>query len=47
MTEQRFDPSQSDGRWQRAWDEAGTFRADSTSDRPKAYILEMLSLIHI
>ncbi|MEO6041230.1 MAG: leucine--tRNA ligase [Croceibacterium sp.] len=41
MTDARFDPSQADGRWQRAWDEAGAFRADSGSTKPKAYVLEM------
>ncbi|MEM6827477.1 MAG: leucine--tRNA ligase [Pseudomonadota bacterium] len=41
MTETRFDPSSADGRWQRAWDEAGTFTADSNSQKPKSYILEM------
>ena len=41
MTETRFDPSAADGRWQRAWQEAGTFTADSNSDKPKSYILEM------
>ncbi|MDJ0641420.1 MAG: hypothetical protein QNJ15_01255, partial [Erythrobacter sp.] len=41
MTDTRFDPSQADGRWQRAWEEAGTFTADSASDKPKSYILEM------
>ncbi|MEL6876566.1 MAG: leucine--tRNA ligase [Pseudomonadota bacterium] len=41
MTDTRFDPSSADGRWQRAWDEAGTFTADSASDKPKSYILEM------
>jgi leucyl-tRNA synthetase len=37
----RFDPGQADGRWQRAWDEAGCFAADSDSDKPKSYVLEM------
>ena len=37
----RFNPLAADARWQRAWDEAGTFRVDEKSDRPKAYILEM------
>lgn len=37
----RFDPSQADGRWQRAWEEAGTFTADSDSEKPKSFILEM------
>src|SRR6186713_1994437 len=41
MTEQRFDPSQADGRWQRAWDEAQAFRADDKSDKPRSYVLEM------
>ena len=41
MTETRFDPSVADGRWQRAWTEAGTFTADSDSPKPKSYILEM------
>ncbi|MEL6529834.1 MAG: leucine--tRNA ligase [Pseudomonadota bacterium] len=41
MTDTRFDPSQADGRWQRAWEEAGTFTADSASEKPKSYILEM------
>ncbi len=37
----RFDPSQADGRWQRAWEQAGTFTADSDSEKPKSFILEM------
>ncbi len=37
----RFDPSAADGRWQRAWADAGTFTADSNSPKPKSYILEM------
>ena len=37
----RFDPGQADARWQRAWDEAGTFTADSNSPKPKSYVLEM------
>ncbi len=41
MTENRFDPSQADGRWQRAWDEAQSFKADSNSPKPKSYVLEM------
>ncbi len=41
MNESRFDPSQADGRWQRAWDEAQSFRADSNSGKPKSYVLEM------
>ena len=41
MTDTRFDPSSADGRWQRAWADAGTFTADSASPKPKSYILEM------
>jgi leucyl-tRNA synthetase len=41
MSDTRFDPSVADGRWQRAWEEAGTFTADSGSPKPKSYILEM------
>ena len=41
MTDTRFDPSQSDGRWQLAWDKAGTFNADSNSPKPKSFVLEM------
>ncbi|WP_336985415.1 leucine--tRNA ligase [Altererythrobacter aquiaggeris] len=41
MTDSKFDPSQSDGRWQRAWDDAQCFAADSDSDKPKSYVLEM------
>ena len=37
----RFNPLAADARWQQAWDEAGTFRAQDASDKPKAYILEM------
>lgn len=41
MSETRFDPSQADGRWQHAWDEAQCFRADDTSTKPRSYVLEM------
>jgi leucyl-tRNA synthetase len=41
MTTERFDPSQADGKWQRAWDEARCFEADSASAKPKSYVLEM------
>ncbi|KMS52726.1 leucyl-tRNA synthetase [Novosphingobium barchaimii LL02] len=40
MTE-RFDPAQADTRWQAAWDEAQSFRADDTSSKPRSYVLEM------
>jgi leucyl-tRNA synthetase len=41
MTSERFDPSVADLRWQRAWDEAQTFRADEASTRPRSFVLEM------
>ncbi|MEN8858907.1 leucine--tRNA ligase [Qipengyuania flava] len=37
----RFDPASADARWQAAWDKAQTFRADSNSNKPKSYVLEM------
>ncbi len=40
-TSDRFDFAAAEARWQQAWDEARCFEADSASDRPKAYILEM------
>ena len=36
----RYDPAAIEGRWQRAWDEAGLFRARRDA-RPKYYVLEM------
>ncbi|HWL46274.1 MAG TPA: leucine--tRNA ligase, partial [Sphingomonadaceae bacterium] len=40
MTE-RFDHHEADARWQRTWEEQGTFHADDASPRPKSYVLEM------
>jgi leucyl-tRNA synthetase len=37
----RFDPAVADVRWQRAWDEAQTFRADEASTKPRSFVLEM------
>ena len=37
----RFDPARVDARWQAAWEDAGTFTADSHAAKPKSYILEM------
>jgi len=37
----RFDPAVADRRWQQRWAEAQSFRADSSSPKPKAYVLEM------
>lgn len=41
MSETRFDPSQADGRWQSAWEQAQCFRADDSADKPRSYVLEM------
>ena len=41
MTAERFDPASADRRWQAVWDERATFRADTASDKPKSFILEM------
>ena len=37
----RFDPAAADLRWQRAWDEHQTFKADDASPKPRSYVLEM------
>ena len=37
----RFDPGAADRRWQARWEEAGSFRADSKSAKPKTFVLEM------
>ena len=37
----RFDPGQADRRWQARWAEEGSFTADSDSNKPKTYVLEM------
>jgi leucyl-tRNA synthetase len=37
----RFDPSEADRRWQARWEEERCFRADSQSNKPKTYVLEM------
>ncbi|MEO1169370.1 MAG: leucine--tRNA ligase [Pseudomonadota bacterium] len=37
----RFNPQAVDTRWQKAWEEAGTFAADTASAKPKSYVLEM------
>src|ERR1700760_1973575 len=39
--DRRFNPLAADGRWQRAWEDAGSFRADDASPKPKSYVLEM------
>jgi leucyl-tRNA synthetase len=37
----RFNPKAAESRWQRIWDERGTFAADDASSKPKTYVLEM------
>ena len=37
----RYSPAEIEARWQKAWDEAGIFRATREGDRPKYYVLEM------
>ncbi len=37
----RFDPAVADSRWQQRWADASSFRADSASNKPKSYVLEM------
>ena len=41
MPNGRFDPSEADRRWQARWAEEGCFAADSNSNKPKTYVLEM------
>jgi leucyl-tRNA synthetase len=38
----RFNPFSADSKWQKAWDDAGSFTAPPAADpRPKSYVLEM------
>ncbi len=37
----RYEPSVIEPKWQSAWEEAQTFRADRSEDKPKYYVLEM------
>lgn len=41
MTTDRFDPASADPRWQAAWDDAQSFKADDSSPKPRSYVLEM------
>ena len=36
-----YDTKSIEPKWQKAWEEAGTFRATRTGDKPKYYVLEM------
>ena len=37
----RFNADEADRRWQARWEESRSFAADSSSDKPKTYVLEM------
>ncbi|MHA7875370.1 leucine--tRNA ligase [Roseivivax sp.] len=37
----RYSPAEIEPKWQQAWDEAGTFEARRSDDKPKYYVLEM------
>jgi leucyl-tRNA synthetase len=37
----RFNPAEADRRWQARWERSRSFAADSASDKPKTYVLEM------
>lgn len=37
----RYNPRDAEPRWQKVWDEAGSFAASESADRPKYYVLEM------
>ena len=37
----RYNAREADARWQRIWEERGTFVADDASPKPKSYVLEM------
>ncbi|MEX2648866.1 MAG: leucine--tRNA ligase [Alphaproteobacteria bacterium] len=37
----RYDASEIEGKWQRVWEQRGTFRATADRSRPKYYVLEM------
>ncbi|MCC5985142.1 MAG: leucine--tRNA ligase [Rhodobacteraceae bacterium] len=41
QTEARYNPQQTEPRWQAAWEDAGAFTARRDPDRPKYYVLEM------
>ncbi|WP_371229364.1 leucine--tRNA ligase [Roseovarius sp. 2305UL8-3] len=37
----RYSAAEIEAKWQKAWDEAGVFRASRAGDKPKYYVLEM------
>ena len=40
MTE-RFDPARADARWQQRWENGQVFKADSGTEKPRVFVLEM------
>ncbi|MEW5728210.1 MAG: leucine--tRNA ligase, partial [Pseudomonadota bacterium] len=40
-TDDRYNVKETEARWQREWEDRGSFRASERSDRPKYYVLEM------
>jgi leucyl-tRNA synthetase len=40
-TDDRYNVKETEARWQRAWEEGGSFRAGREPSRPKYYVLEM------
>ena len=41
MGQQRYNFREAEPRWQKVWDDRGTFRVAADDSRPKAYVLEM------
>jgi leucyl-tRNA synthetase len=41
MASERYDPSEAEPRWQKAWAEARVFETANEGKRPKYYVLEM------
>ncbi len=39
--ETRFNPHVADARWQKTWEEQGSFVANDSSEKPRAFVLEM------
>jgi leucyl-tRNA synthetase len=41
MASERYNPRDSEARWQKVWDETRVFETDNDNPRPKYYVLEM------
>ncbi len=41
MSTERYNPRSVETKWQKTWEDAGSFLASNTSDKPKYYVLEM------